>query len=381
MRSLLPVDPGGSFDQGSAPVKRSAGARSRQRKTVLKGERATSLLLLLSLLFVSGCGADDILYPGRPGYLRLGVGDRISWSRGGQEVSWYKKALEDGFEIDFVEVWLEEGWDENWLSQDDLNEVLDRGLVPVIMHYYFAEDISKEYVEDNLSEWYEDLERLATLVNIDREVWVVLEPEFNDQPSSGTPITQWEGWNDAVIGAAEKIRDIAPEAKISICAGDFGQQNLELCLSRAAQELDFLSFQEMRASTYWEPSSSGRLHVADSALRFSRYLKATFKKPILFAYLAVSTYADGDSLGWENEQALVINQVFDRSDELLANGVFGLIYFEYYDDPLHSGFFGEAEKYFGLMTNTGQPKQGWHVFREKSRETAGLSRSTGERSP
>jgi hypothetical protein len=381
LSGLFRADPRSSHAPGRAPGKPAVETGSGQRGTVLKGERATALLLLAFLLVVSGCGADNAIYPGQPGYLRLGIGDRFSWSRGGEEVSWYQKALEDGFEIELVEVWLEEGWDEGWLTQDDLNEALDRGVVPVIMHYYFAENISKEYVQGHLSEWYDDLERLASVIDIDREVWVVLEPEFNDEPSSGTPITEWEGWNDAVIGAVERIREIAPEAKISICAGDFSQQDLELCLSRAAQELDFLSFQEMRASTYWEPSSSGRLHVADSAMRFSRYLRTTFNKPILFAYLAVSTYADGDSLGWENEQALVINQVFDRSDELLANGVFGLVYFEYYDDPLHSGFFGEAEKYFGLMTDTGQPKQGWHVFREKSREISRVSRSTGERSP
>jgi hypothetical protein len=233
---------------GRASGKPAVETGLRQRKTVLKGERATTLLLLAFLLAVSGCGADDTMYPGQPGYLRLGVGDRFSWSRGGEEVSWYQKAIEDGFELEFVEIWLEKDWDEDWLNQDDLNEALDRGVVPIIMHYYFAEEISKEYVQDHLSEWYDDLERLAAVIDIDREVWVVLEPEFNDEPSSGTPVTEWEGWNDAVIGAVETIREIAPEAKISICAGDFSQQNLELCLSLAAQELDFLSFQEMRAA-------------------------------------------------------------------------------------------------------------------------------------
>lgn len=303
--------------------------------------------------------------------------------KGGQKVYWHEKARQDGIRVDYVEIWLTRGWEENWASQEDLLRVSDEGLVPVIMHYYFAEDISREYVEAHLDEWYADLDRLAALIDIDRQVWVVLEPEFNDAPSSGTPITEWEGFNDAVIGAVDRIRDGAPMAKVSICPGDFQRLDLELCLERAVPHLDFLSFQELRAATYYEPSSPGRLHVVDSAVRFSKYLKDTFHKPILLAYLGISTYKDGDPVGWEEEQAMVVKSVFDRSHELLANGVFGLIYFEYYDDPLHSGFFGEAEKYFGLMDKDGEPKSAWHIWRENSRRLPGADegRLTVTKSP
>jgi hypothetical protein len=273
--------------------------------------------------------------------------------------------------MDYIEIWLTRGWQESWIGKEDLRRVIGEGLTPIIMHYYFAEDISREYVEDHLDDWYADLTRLASQIDIDEEVWVILEPEFNDEPSSGTPITAWEGWNDAVMGAVDIVRNGAPRSKVSICPGDFQQFDLELCMGRAAEGLDFLSFQEMRASTYYEPSSPGRLNVIDSAVRFSKYLKDSFHKPLFLAYLGISTYKDGDPLGWEDEQAMVLKAFFSRSHELLANSVFGLVYFEYYDDPLHSGFFGEAEKYFGLMNKDGEPKAAWHVWRENSRRISG----------
>ena len=336
-----------------------------------------------ALFLLCQCDYGQSSFPGQPDRLGLGIGDRLSWLKGGEEVYWHEKTRQDGIKMDYIEIWLTRGWEEDWASQEDLMRVADEGLVPVIMHYYFAEDISREYVENHLDDWYADLERLATQVNIGREVWIVLEPEFNDRPSSGTPITEWEGWNDAVIGAAEILKQGAPRSKVSVCPGDFNQFDLELCLSRAAVELDFLSFQELRASTYYEPSSPGRLHVVDSAMRFSKYLRETFEKPVLLAYLGISTYKDGDPLGWEDEQAMVIKAMFDRSHELLANGVFGLVYFEYYDDPFHSGFFGEAEKYFGLMDKDGEPKPAWHIWRENSRRVSGTDegRLTGTKSP
>lgn len=337
---------------------------------------------ILTLFLLCQCDYGQARFPVEPDRLTLGIGDRLSWRKGRQEVYWYEKAMQDGIKADYIEIWLTEGWDEEWAPKEELERVCDQGLIPIIMHYYFAEDISREYVEDHLEEWYADLERLASLIDIDKEVWVVLEPEFNDEPSSGTRITEWEGWNDAVIGAVDIIREGAPNSKVSICPGDFGRQDLELCLERAADELDFLSFQEMRASTYSAPSSPGRLHVVDSAIRFSKYLKETFEKPVLLAYLGISTYRDEDPLGWEDEQAMVVKAFFSRYDQLLANGVFGLVYFEYYDDPFHTGFFGEAEKYFGLMDKDGEPKLAWHIWRENSQRVSrtDTGRVTGVRS-
>ncbi|MCH7761510.1 hypothetical protein IIA15_08965, partial [candidate division TA06 bacterium] len=292
------------------------------------------ILVLIPLLLESGCRSATEADLGHRNFFYVGLGDRLGWIQKGEEVLWYEKAEADGLEFQLVEIWLTKDWDDSWVSREDLLKIIEKGYIPIIVHYYFGDSISVEYVEEHLEEWFEDIDRLASLIDINQEVWIVLEPEFNDDPPSGeTSILEWEGWNDVVIRAVERIRQVAPKSKIGICAGDFGDENLELCLSRASVTLDFLSFQEMRASTSLESSSPDYLEVADSAIRFSNYLKNAFHKPILIAYFAISSYSNGHPRGWEEEQSRVIGGILDRTPELLSNGVFGLVYFEYYEDP------------------------------------------------
>ena len=81
----------------------------------------------------------------------------------------------------------------------------------------------------------------------------------------------------------------------------------------------------------------------------------------------MSSYKSGNPLGWEVEQADIIKDIFKKEKELLENGVFGFLYFAYYDDPSHgTEFFGEAEKYFGLKTSLGIPKKAWHELKKNS---------------
>jgi len=44
--------------------------------------------------------------------------------------------------------------------------------------------------------------------------------------------------------------------------------------------------------------------------------------------------------------------------------VFGLVYFQLRDDPNHSGFFGVAERSFGLLRADGSAKPALEAFRE-----------------
>ena len=68
-----------------------------------------------------------------------------------------------------------------------------------------------------------------------------------------------------------------------------------------ARKSDFIAFPEMRAAT--DPTQdAASIHYRDvvgAALDFTAYLKKTFGKPILFSYLALSSYAHSDPLGLE----------------------------------------------------------------------------------
>ena len=47
--------------------------------------------------------------------------------------------------------------------------------------------------------------------------------------------------------------------------------------------------------------------------------------------------------------------------------MFGLIYFQLRDDPAHLGYFGPAERHFGLLRADGTAKPALDVFRALGR--------------
>lgn len=304
--------------------------------------------------------------------LKIGIGDRFDQVVNGKNVIVYEEAKKDGLKFKYVSIWLTPGWSA-WVNKEMLQKIRKDGYTPVVIYYTFGDSISKEYLERNnrakLNAWYKDLkENLVPLININSEVLVVLEPEFNNIPSSKeTAVTEWEEWNEITGKAIDILRKGAPYCKVGLCPGDWGTYNLYKCMNKVAQKSDFIAFQEMRASSDPSVDSSTAEYqdVVGSALKFSSYLKKTFNKPVLWSYLAVSSYKNGNPLGWETEQAVIIKNIIKKEKELFENGVFGFFYFAYFDDPAHgTEFFGEAEKHFGLKASSGIPKKALYELKK-----------------
>jgi hypothetical protein len=101
------------------------------------------------------------------------------------------------------------------------------------------------------------------------------------------------------------------------------------------------------------------LNTPERALAFSIYLHQKYKKPTFLAYLAISSYKS------QNLQAQVIKKlaklipIFKKSANLI-----GINYFNYIDNPLHKGYFNEAEKYWGLKTKDGEEKPAFFEFKK-----------------
>jgi hypothetical protein len=262
--------------------------------------------------------------------------------------------------VDMAQVWLPRGWDESWIERKHLQELADRGITPVLMHYYFGDDISKEAVEADRKGWYTSMWRMAHMARIDAPVLVILEPEWNvEAPDGRTSITDWPWFADDLRAAVQMIKKEAPNVLVGTCPGDFaGTPGLESVLGRVAGDLDFLAFQEMRASTDVQAGAEGYLDVSRAAVEYARYLKRAFNRPLLLAYVAVSSYG-----GWEARQKDVLKGLRARRDDLREAGVYGLLYFQLYDDPAHQGYFGPAERSFGLLRSDGTPKPALEAFR------------------
>jgi hypothetical protein len=296
--------------------------------------------------------------------LLVGVGDRVSWIDGYEYVSLPDQAIAQGLRPDLFEIWLPRGWSEHWVERDVLQDLARRGITPVVVHYFFGDAISAERFEAQRDDWYASLWRMARLVRMREPVLVVLEPEFNIAPPEGETALVDAPWlADDLRAAARLIREQAPNARVGVCPGDFSPtRGLEPLLGAAAPELDFLAFQEMRAATDPDAGGEGYLELGDAAVDYARYLRRAFGLPLLLAYVAVSSYD-----GWERAQAEALASLVARRDALARAGVFGVVYFQLRDDPDHRGYFGPAERNFGLLRADGTPKPALDAFLELQR--------------
>ena len=297
----------------------------------------------------------------------VGVGDRLRFHLTDEKKQahlLYRWAREQGAPVNAQAIWLTRDWDDGWASREDLERMVADGVVPVLILYYFAGDISRSYVVEHRQDWYFYLMTVASLAAIDAPILIVLEPEFNDGTNAeGTVISNWPGFNEIVIDGIYLLRSMAPNLLIGICPGDFGSEDLEPSIGEVVEYSDFVAFQEMRAVTQPSETSEDYEDITDRALEYADYLYTTFDKPVLLAYAAVSTYG-----GWEQTQADVVDHLFAARGELSKRGVFGILYFMLFDDPQHSGYFEAAETEFGLVRSDGEPKTGWHVFVQRLAE-------------
>jgi hypothetical protein len=291
--------------------------------------------------------------------LRLGVGDRLSLVRDGRRIPTDVAARELGLDPAFVQIWLTRDWKEEWAPRGQLAELASRGATPVIVHYFFGDDLSRERFERERDAWYTSLWRLARLVRGDAPVLVILEPEWNQPaPQGETSLADWAGFADDLRAAAQMIRRDAPNALVGTCPGDFpGPPGLEQVLGPASRHLDFLAFQEMRAATGPGAGKPGYLDVGSAAAEYATSLSRAFGKPLLLGYVAVSSGG-----GWEQQQEQALESLVAQRAALRRAGVFGAIYFQLVDDPQHRGFFGSAEKHFGLVDERGRRKPAWKAF-------------------
>ncbi len=296
--------------------------------------------------------------------LRFGVGDRLTLRTGAADARAWRpladRARQLGIPLDYLEIWLPRGWDESWLPRSELQALERRGTVPILVHYFFGDAVSRERIEAERQDWYASVERLARIAAPLASVLIVLEPEFNNEPPPGeTRAVEWSGLTAAFRGAMRRIRAIAPRAQLGICAGDFYPDRDLGRLASLASEIDFTAFQEMRAASDPDRHRPDYLHVGAWATRYARYLRETFGKPVLLAYVAVSSYG-----GWEAEQAFAVSDLTRHRDELRRAGVFGVVYFQLQDDPEHRGYFGPAERNFGLIDARGRVKPALRAFLE-----------------
>jgi hypothetical protein len=301
----------------------------------------------------------------RPSGAFVGSGDRLSSMQQGRNVVWWEKAREMGAEVNAQAIWATQDWEQDWYSAKDLKEMADAGVTPVVILYYFGDEISQEYVVEHYAAYRDWLQRVLARLAGDTMVLVVLEPEFNNTPPDGKHhVKEWKPFADLMIKAATEVRYHLPNARVGLCPGDYRSYDLNDILDRVSPYLDFLAFQELWAATRENDLTEDYEDVSDYAFLNTAYLSVVYDRPVLLAYLGVSSYTPaGVDEDWGAIQASVLENVARRWHQLSQAGMIGVLTFALYDDPNHEGYFGTAERYWGLLDRDGRPKPAFEAFR------------------
>jgi hypothetical protein len=232
------------------------------------------------------------------------------------------------------------------------------------MFYWFADDISPEFVKEKKKDYLIDLRRMVWFLNqLDGEKIVILNPEFNENG-----IESYEPFNDLLIESINLVKQVK-QTKVSFCIGDFGnyqkisdEENWQVfhpSVHRAIQQVDFITFQEMRGSTRNKPEEI--LKTPERSLAFATYLTKTYQKPTFLAYLALPSYGENGL----QIQEQVYQGFAQLMPEFISQGnLIGFNSFHLMDVPHHVGYFNEAEKHFGLIDSQGNPKPALKQFQK-----------------
>ena len=292
-------------------------------------------------------------------FFLTGFGDRLVAESPAGSSKFHRlwKLLEqDKVPVRFIEFTLNSKVRVTWDNRQEILSAASLGYAPVVIFQYFDEDLSPDFVRQNAEKYYSFIrERLAPLLRGIHEPYILLEAEFN---RGG--VENWAGWNAVAIKAIRIIRDELPSAKIGLTVGDWnftGRERLKESMGEVAPHCDFLGYQFMISSIEeaWVQDPSGQL--LDRVLDFADYLSKTFNRPLLIGYLGISSLD-----GWAQVQAECLKSFFRHRYDLMHMGVFGMVYFSYVDDPNKSGWFGPAERLFGIVDSEGVRKPAWSVY-------------------
>ena len=233
--------------------------------------------------------------------------------------------------------------------ESQLRTMRDSGVTPVIQWYYWGDDISPNCVKYGCEgrtkgEWDAMAKELATRAkNVmgTRTFYVVVEPEFQKNG-----IEDWETFDGYLENQANLIKGAAPSAKIVTGFGHWGNWDL---FDRAVAASDMVGFQVLRGST--RDTKEKAVATADYMISLTKQLKARWGKSVMVYDLGISTYG-----GWESTQEQALKNVIAKRAALDEAGVKAIVWRYVNDNSLSKGYFGEAEKYWGVKRTDGSKK-------------------------
>lgn len=260
--------------------------------------------------------------------------------------------------------WLTENTVWEWESAQKLAAASRAGYTPVIIDWYFGDQISPSVVKQNRQKYLDRLQnKIIPLLAKTPNAMIILEPEFNKNG-----MEDWQPWSDLMLEAIAMIHRQS-SARVGIGIGDwanFDDPSSLQTIEPAINASDFVAFLIMTSRAH-----EGAFHspANDLGNRFNTAmtaLKNRYDLPVVLAYTAISS-ADG----WEPQQAHYLEQLLSLAASYPADELEAVGYFSLFDNPRQSGWFGRAEQAFGILDKTGGSKpsaSAWRVGAERMQQ-------------
>ncbi len=287
---------------------------------------------------------------------------------------------EHGIDPEFGQTWagawnLYQGWGP---IDRHLDKAREENITPVIQVFYWGNDISKSCLRHgcdgrggmHLSQagWAQLIDELGQRLDqkMDgREVVVVLEPEFNKGH-----VATYEPLDQMLAERADQMHQVYPNATVALGLGGWAPQFWDTW-DRAMDASDAISLQLMRGAT--RDSRSTYLSAPATLVDHAETAHELSGKPVMVTDIALATWPEPE---YRDEQAQVIEGLFDNMSELKAAGVEALIYRAIVDEPTATTaeYYGQAETTWGLVDESGAAKPALDVWvqgiEEERREPA-----------
>ncbi|MEM7221034.1 MAG: hypothetical protein AAF515_21925 [Pseudomonadota bacterium] len=264
----------------------------------------------------------------------------------------------DEFDVPATHVthWITRKTSWRWESSERLQAAIRAGYTPIIVDWYFGDDISPDFVRRNEQAYYQHLrDELLPLLRGVPEVMVVLEPEFNKQG-----VEKWPEWDRIATRAINIIKD-GSSASVGLGVGDWAELDVEEPLANirdAAEASDFVAFLMMTSREYEATFTSATNDLGTRLDRIVPRLAEIFDKPLFLAYTAISSAGD-----WESRQGRYLRDILERLPLYADSELMGMGFFSLLDSPRQEGWFGQAETRFGLLDNAGRGKPATDAWR------------------
>ncbi len=260
--------------------------------------------------------------------------------------------------VNSFSIWITRDWKEFWYPAKTINKAIKKGFTPIFIFYYFADEISPEFVKKHKKEYFAKLKKFKNfLKKIKGKKIVIINPEYNENNMASS-----KQFDKLQVKSIKLLKD--KNTLVGICLGDFGDYNkiwdeynwnlYSPSMKESAKISDFIAFQEMRAIT--RNNIKEIKNTPLRALAFALYLNKKYKKPTFLAYLAISSYKT-------NLQSYVLKE-FKKLIPIFKNGanLIGFNFFNFIDNPNHTGYFKQAEKYWGVINSNGKRKKSYKIF-------------------